>query len=50
MKTTDKYLFQALDNYPFWLEGTIESLDYAFSYDDKTQWFCVYTHEFRQNN
>ncbi|HEX8576441.1 MAG TPA: hypothetical protein VF677_09120 [Flavobacterium sp.] len=35
MKTVDKYLFQALDNYPFWLEGTIESLDYALSYDEK---------------
>lgn len=43
MKTTDKYLFQALDNYPFWLEGTIESLDYAFSYDDKnTMVLCLY--------
>lgn len=43
MKTTDKYLFQALDNYPFWLEGTIESLDYAFSYDDKnTMILCLY--------
>lgn len=43
MKTTDKYLFQALDNYPFWLEGTIESLDYAHSYDDKnTMVLCLY--------
>lgn len=43
MKTTDKYLFQALDNYPFWLEGTIESLDYAFSYDSKnTMILCLY--------
>ena len=43
MKTTDKYLFQALDNYPFWLEGTIESLDYALSYDDKnTMVLCLY--------
>ncbi|UWY26717.1 hypothetical protein N4T20_13420 [Flavobacterium sp. TR2] len=43
MKATDKYLFQALDNYPFWLEGTIESLDYAFSYDDKnTMVLCLY--------
>jgi hypothetical protein len=31
MKTVDKYIFQALDNYPFWLEETIESLDYALS-------------------
>jgi tetratricopeptide (TPR) repeat protein len=35
MKTIDKYLFQAMDNYPYWLEGTIESLDYALSYNDK---------------
>lgn len=35
MKTVDKYTFQALDNYPYWLEGTIESLDYALSYDAK---------------
>jgi len=43
MKTIDKYLFQALDNYPFWLEGTIESLDYAFSYDSKnTMVLCLY--------
>ncbi|MDP5200540.1 hypothetical protein [Flavobacterium sp. DG2-3] len=43
MKTIDKYLFQALDNYPYWLEGTIESLDYAFSYDSKnTMILCLY--------
>lgn len=43
MKTTDKYLFQALDNYPYWLEGTIESLDYAISYNDKDSMaFCLY--------
>ncbi|TDO83196.1 hypothetical protein EV143_102462 [Flavobacterium chryseum] len=43
MKTIDKYLFQALDNYPYWLEGTIESLDYAFSYNDKnTMVLCLY--------
>lgn len=35
MKTVDKYLFQALDNYPYCLEETIESLDYALSCDDK---------------
>ena len=33
MKSIDKYIFQALDNYPFSLEGTIESLDYALSQD-----------------
>lgn len=43
MKSVDKYLFQALDNYPYWLEGTIESLDYALSYDDKnTMALCLY--------
>lgn len=43
MKTTDKYLFQALDNYPYSLEETIESLDYAFSYDSKnTMVLCLY--------
>mgnify|MGYP006209857237 CR=1 FL=1 len=29
----EKYLFQALDSYPFSLEETIESLDYALSLD-----------------
>lgn len=43
MKTVDKYIFQALDNYPYWLEGTIESLDYALSYNDKdTTALCLY--------
>jgi tetratricopeptide (TPR) repeat protein len=43
MKTVDKYIFQALDNYPFWLEGTIESLDYALSYNEKnTTALCLY--------
>lgn len=43
MKTIDKYLFQALDNYPYSLEETIESLDYALSYDDKnTMALCLY--------
>ena len=43
MKTVDKYLFQALDNYPYWLEGTIESLDYALSYNDKNVMaLCLY--------
>lgn len=43
MKSIDKYLFQAMDNYPYWLEGTIESLDYALSYDDKnTMALCLY--------
>lgn len=43
MKNTDKYLFQALDNYPYSLEETIESLDYAMSYDSKnTTALCLY--------
>ncbi|MGH2667002.1 tetratricopeptide repeat protein [Flavobacterium sp.] len=43
MKTVDKYLFQALDNYPYSLEETIESLDYTLSYDDKnTMALCLY--------
>jgi hypothetical protein len=43
MKTIDKYLFQAMDNYPYSLEETIESLDYAFSYDSKnTMVLCLY--------
>lgn len=49
MKTVDKYLFQALDNYPYWLEGTIESLDYALSYDDKnTMALCLYGQVFSE--
>jgi tetratricopeptide (TPR) repeat protein len=35
MKTVDKYLFQALDNYPYNLEEVVESLDYALSYNNK---------------
>ena len=31
----DKYLFQALDAYPYNLEEAVESLSYALSYDDK---------------
>ena len=43
MKSIDKYLFQALDNYPYSLEETIESLDYALSYDNKnTMALCLY--------
>jgi tetratricopeptide (TPR) repeat protein len=33
MKTIDKHLCKALDSYPFQLEETIESLEYALSYD-----------------
>lgn len=43
MKTVDKYLFQALDNYPYWLENAIEGLDYALSYNDKDiNALCLY--------
>jgi len=31
----DKYLFQALDAYPYNLEEAVESLNYALSYDTK---------------
>jgi tetratricopeptide (TPR) repeat protein len=34
MKTIDKYIYKALDYYPFNLEETTESLDYALSYDE----------------
>lgn len=43
MKTIDKYLFQALDNYPYSLEETIASLDYALSYNSKNPLaLCLY--------
>jgi tetratricopeptide (TPR) repeat protein len=43
MKTVDKYIFEALDNYPYSLVETIGSLDYALSYDDKnTMALCLY--------
>lgn len=35
MKTVNKHLLNALDNYPYSLTDTIESLEYALSYDDK---------------
>lgn len=35
MKNIDKYLFQALDNYPYSLVETVESLDYALSFDSR---------------
>jgi tetratricopeptide (TPR) repeat protein len=34
MKTIDKYVYKALDYYPFNLEETVESLDYALAYDE----------------
>jgi tetratricopeptide (TPR) repeat protein len=36
METLNKYLFQALDAYPYNLEETAEALQYALSYDDKS--------------
>lgn len=43
MKSIDKYLFQAMDSYPYCLEETIESLEYALSYDNKnTMALCLY--------
>lgn len=43
MKTIDKYLFQALDNYPYCLQETLESLEFSLSYNDKnTMALCLY--------
>lgn len=43
MKSIDKYLFQAMDSYPYCLEETIESLEYALSYDSRnTTALCLY--------
>ncbi|MFI2743587.1 tetratricopeptide repeat protein [Zhouia sp. PK063] len=43
MNPNDKYVFQALDSYPHSLEETIESLDYALSYDENnTMALCLY--------
>ncbi len=40
--TLDKYLFQAIDAYPYNLEETIESLNYALSYNPKsTKALCL---------
>ncbi len=40
--TLDKYLFQAIDAYPYNLEETIESLHYALSYNTKsTKALCL---------
>lgn len=42
MKILDKHLFSALDNYPYNLLETIESLEYALSYNDKnTMALCL---------
>ncbi|SFU38528.1 hypothetical protein SAMN05216480_102131 [Pustulibacterium marinum] len=43
MTSIDKYLFQAMDSYPYSLEETLESLDYALSYDENnTMALCLY--------
>ena len=43
MTTIDKYISQALDAYPFDLVETIESLDYALSYDpNNAAALCLY--------
>lgn len=43
MTTIDKYISQALDAYPYNLVETIESLDYALSYDKKNAAaLCLY--------
>lgn len=42
MKTLDKHLLKALDNYPFSLLETMESLEYAISANDKnTMALCL---------
>jgi len=42
MRAVDKHLLNALDNYPYSLSETIESLEYALSYDDKnTMAICL---------
>lgn len=42
MKTLDKHLFHAMDNYPYSLVETIESLEYALSSNDKnTMALCL---------
>lgn len=42
MRAIDKHLLNALDNYPYSLSDTIESLEYALSYDDKnTMAICL---------
>ncbi|SFN75950.1 Tetratricopeptide repeat-containing protein [Paenimyroides ummariense] len=43
MKSIDIYLVQALDNYPYSLEDTLTSLEYALSYNENnTQTLCLY--------
>lgn len=43
MSSIDKYLVQALDNYPYNLEDALTSLEYALSYNENnTQALCLY--------
>lgn len=43
MKSIDIYLVQALDNYPYSLEDTLTSLEYALSFNENnTQTLCLY--------
>ncbi len=43
MQSIDKYLVQALDNYPYSLEEALESLGYALAYDNKNVMaLCLY--------
>lgn len=42
MNSVNKYVLQALDNYPCYLEDTVESLSYALSYDESnTMALCL---------
>lgn len=42
MNSVNKYVLQALDNYPYYLEDTLESLSYALSYDESnTMALCL---------
>lgn len=43
MQSIDKYVVQALDNYPYYLEESLESLGYALAYDNKNVLaLCLY--------
>lgn len=43
MNSIDKYLVQAMDSYPYSLEETLESLDYALASDENnTMALCLY--------
>lgn len=43
MNLAEKYLAEALDNYPYQLRATMEALDYALSYDEENALaYCLY--------